>query len=140
MAKRIRIKAGNATINMSSELESITNDLVNKLLPNTRKAFDTELSAIKAEAADRWLERKKNSKGSKEKLYVELAITPNFELIGIVGNKAPYAWAIKVGKDTQDTGIAKGKRLANELLFKPVRKKSDKLAKILADEIIKQIK
>lgn len=140
MAKPIRIKAGNASIDMSSELSSITEDLVNKLLPDTRRAFDKELSAIKDEAADRWLEREKNSKGSREKLYVELAITPNLELVGIVGNKAPYAWAIRVGSDTQGSRLSEGKRLSNELLFKPVKKSSNKLATILADEITKQIK
>jgi len=140
MAKAIKIKAGNASIDMSSELSAITEDLVNKLLPETRRELDKELSRIEKEARDRWLVREENSKNSRDKLYVEMAITPNFELIGIVGNKAEYAWAIKVGGDAQKTRLSEGKRLSNELLFKPVKKSSDKIASTLADEITKQIK
>lgn len=189
MAKNIKIKAGNTSINMSGELASITEDLVNKLLPETRRSLDKELSRIKKDASDRWLVRQtkevspeaqakrtyaalvkqkgippdearsivasmaregkfsgreaaesSRSKRSKDKLYVELAITPNFELIGIVGNKAEYAWAIRVGEDTQKTQLQQGKRLSNELLFKPVKQSSDKIASTLADEITKQIK
>jgi len=140
MAKAIKIKAGNASIDMSGELAAITEDLVNKLLPETRRELDKELSRIEKEARDRWLVREENSKNSRDKLYVEMAITPNFELIGIVGNKAEYAWAIKVGGDAQKTRLSEGKRLSNELLFKPVKKSSDKIASTLADEITKQIK
>lgn len=140
MAKPIRIKAGGTSIDMSSELSAMTEDIVNKLLPESRKELEAELTRIEREAKDRWLVREKGSKGSREKLYVELAITPNFELIGIVGNKAEYAWAIKVGKDTQDSRLTEGRRLSNELLFKPVKKSSDKIASTLADEIAKQIK
>lgn len=189
MANNIKIKAGNTSIDMSGELASITEDIVNKLLPETRRSLDKELSRIKKEASDRWLVRQtgevtpeaqakrtyaalvknagktpdearaivasmdragkfsgreaaesQKSKRSKDKLYVELAITPNFELIGIVGNKAEYAWAIRVGADTQKTQLQQGKRLSNELLFKPVKKSSDKIAETLANEISKQIK
>ena len=140
MAKNIKIKAGNTTIDMSGEIGSIADDLVNKLLPETRRSLDKELSRIEEEARDRWLVREENSKNSRDKLYVELAITPNFELIGIVGNKAEYAWAIKVGKDAQGSRLSEGKRLSNELLFKPVKKSSDKIASTLANEITKQIK
>lgn len=189
MAKAIKIKAGNASIDMSGELAAITEDLVNKLLPESRRELDKELSRIKQEASDRWLVRQtaevtpeaqmkrtyaalvkqagktpdearaivaamnrdgkfsgreaaesRKSRRSKDKLYVELAITPNFELIGIVGNKAEYAWAIRVGEDTQKTQLQQGKRLSNELLFKPVKQSTDKIANTLADEIAKQIK
>ena len=73
MAKAIKIKAGNASIDMSSELSAITEDLVNKLLPETRRELDKELSRIEKEARDRWLVREENSKNSRDKLYVEMA-------------------------------------------------------------------
>lgn len=189
MGKKIKIRAGKTTVEMSDDLVVMTNNLVNKLLPDTRRMFEHELNLIKKEATEKWLVRKssslsaeqqtervyqaltkkagkppeaakaiiaamkkkgslqgrdskesRKSKGSKDKTYVELAITPNFELIGIIGNTAEYAWAIRVGEDTQNTGLQKGKRLANELLYKPVRKKTNKLASQLADEIGKKIK
>lgn len=189
MAKRIKIKAGNTSIDMSDELAKMTEELVNKLLPETKRELEKQLDQIKADAANRWLvrseggmspeaqaertyyaltgrsnkspaearaivnsmirkgifkgreaEESSKSKRSKDKLYVQLSITPQFELIGVVGNTAEYAWAIKVGKDTQNTNLATGKRLSAELLWKPVQKKSNDIATVLANETIKTLK
>lgn len=139
MAKKIKIKAGNTSVDMSPEISRMTEELVNKLLPDTRRKLEKELSDIEDEARAKWLVREKGSKDSRGKLYSEIMITSNFELLGVVGNKADYAWAIRVGKDTQRSSVAKGKRLSNELLFKPVKKESDHIAEILANEIAKKI-
>ncbi len=138
-SKKISIKAGGTSLDISDELVSMTDDLVNKLLPETRKELEDELTKIEEEARNKWLVRENKSKGSRNKLYAEIAITPNFELVGVIGNKAEYAWAIKVGKDTQSSGLQQGKRLSNELLFKPVKQKSKDFANVLANEITKQI-
>ncbi len=138
-SKKISIKAGGTSLDISDELVSMTDDLVNKLLPETRKKLEDELTKIEEEARNKWLVREDKSKGSRNKLYAEIAITPNFELVGVIGNKAEYAWAIKVGKDTQSSGLQPGKRLSNELLFKPVKQKSKDFANVLANEIAKQI-
>lgn len=138
-SKKISIKAGDTSLDISDELVSMTDDLVNKLLPETRKELEDELTKIEEEARNKWLVRENKSKGSRNKLYAEIAITPNFELVGVIGNKAEYAWAIKVGKDTQSSGLQQGKRLSNELLFKPVKQKSKDFANVLANEITKQI-
>lgn len=138
-SKKISIKAGGTSLDISDELVSMTDDLVNKLLPETRKELEDELTKIEEEARNKWLVRENKSRGSRNKLYAEIAITPNFELVGVIGNKAEYAWAIKVGKDTQSSGLQQGKRLSNELLFKPVKQKSKDFANVLANEITKQI-
>ena len=138
MAKKITFKSGGTTLNMGSEFTDMAESIVNKLLPATKKKLETELERIEADAKQRWLVREKGSQGSREKVYSEIILSPTFELIGVVGNTAPYAWAIRVGKDTQDTGLTTKKRLSNELLFKPVKKKADAIAETLALEITKK--
>lgn len=137
MPRRIKIKAGNTTVNMDNQIGSIADNLLNNLLPDTKKAIDKELEAIEKEARSRWLVREKNSKGSREKLYSEIYITPDFKLIGVVGNKAEYAWAILVGKDAQNTKLKEKQRLSHWLLWTPMKKASNKFAALLAEETTK---
>ena len=64
-----------------------------------------------------------------------------FKVTGFVQNMAPYAWAIRVGKNSQPAvnssgSVPVGKRLAGELLEKPLKKISEKLTKQLAESII----
>ena len=71
------------------------------------------------------------SKGSKEKLYTGFVFSQG-TLEAVVGNTAPYAWAIKVGVDTE-LPYSLGTRVSNELLWKPAKKKADSVAEELAD-------
>ena len=74
------------------------------------------------------------SKGSKDKLYTGLVFS-QCTLAAVVGNTAPYAWAIKVGVDT-DLPYSLGTRVSNELLWKPAKKKADSVAEELADSAV----
>ena len=74
------------------------------------------------------------SKGSKDKLYTGIVFSQG-TLEAVVGNTAPYAWAIKVGVDT-DLPYSLGTRVSNELLWKPAKKKADSVAEELADSAV----
>ena len=81
------------------------------------------------------------SKGSKEKLYTAFVFSGD-SIEAVVGNTAPYAWAIKVGVDT-DLPYSLGTRVSNELLWKPAKRKADSVAEELADaatDIAKKVK
>lgn len=81
------------------------------------------------------------SKGSKEKLYTAFVFSGD-NIEAVVGNSAPYAWAIKVGVDT-DLPFSLGTRVSNELLWKPAKLKADSVAEELADaatDIAKKVK
>ena len=78
------------------------------------------------------------SKGSKDKLYTELTIQGD-DIFAKVGNSAQYAWAIKVGENT-DLPYALGTRVSNELLWKPARQKADRVTEVLAAEMVQDIK
>lgn len=81
---------------------------------------------------------KVTSKGSKDKLYTELTIQGD-DIFARVGNSAPYAWAIKVGVNT-DLPYALGASVSNELLWKPAKQKADRVVEILAAEMTQDIK
>ena len=78
------------------------------------------------------------SKGSKDKLYTELTIQGD-DIFARVGNSAQYAWAIKVGENT-DLPFALGTRVSDALLWTPARQKADRVTEILAAEMVQDIK
>jgi len=81
------------------------------------------------------------SKGSKEKLYTAFVFSGD-SIEAVVGNSAPYAWAIKVGVDT-DLPFSLGTKVSEELLWKPAKAKADAVAEklaIAATDIAKKVK
>jgi hypothetical protein len=71
------------------------------------------------------------SKGSKEKLYTEIEIKDD-TVIAKVGNSAQYAWAIKVGAET-NLPYPIGTRVSQVLLWEPAQDETDSVAQDLAD-------
>jgi len=63
-------------------------------------------------------------------------VNQKFELVATLTNDAPYAWAIKVGGNS-DTDMSYGTRIADELLWKPAKKITDKIAESMANEMLK---
>ena len=78
------------------------------------------------------------SKGSKDKLYTELTIQGD-DIFARVGNYAQYAWAIRVGENT-DLPYSLGTRVSDELLWKPAKQKANKIVRVLSREMMKIIK
>ena len=58
---------------------------------------------------------------------------------GYIRNNAEYAWAIRAGQYSF-TDVAVGKRVANELLFKPIVKASEEVIEALARDLMRGIK
>ena len=61
------------------------------------------------------------------------------EVVGFIRNTVEYAWAIKVGVNS-DSILPLGARVSNELLWKPLKKDANKITRILAREITDAIK
>ena len=140
MGRQIKFKSGNTQVNMSDDVIKGFENIVKKMLPETKRELDRVLDQLENDARQRWLVREKDSKGSREKIYSEIIITPNLELVAHLGNSAEYAWAIKVGVDPQNSRLNMDRRLADGLLWAPAKKASNKIAKIFADEVAKQMK
>ena len=70
-------------------------------------------------------------------------IDPNGDIVVYLKNTASYSWAIKYGKDPKTkTGERiiepQGKRAAQELLIKPMRKSSKVIVNALAKDLFKR--
>lgn len=138
--KKIKFGTGAVTIDLSDEVADAIQNVVDKVLPNTRRQIDKQLAEIEQNAKNKWLVREENSKNSKSKMYSEVVVNSQLQLVGNVGNSAGYAWAIRTGEDTQQTALSTGKRLSNELLWKPAKKQSNEIAETIAKETIKLMK
>ena len=182
MGRKIKIKQGNMSIDVSSTAQDIFLDVLKAIPGETVKILETTTDEIYKDAYAAWpvqepvstdsltevgkvrvtarnisktdsnysLKRafaasykmkrlgtlrppefQIKSKGSKEKLYTGFVFSQG-SLESVVGNTAPYAWAIKVGVDT-DLPYSLGTRVSNELLWKPAKKKADAVAEAMAD-------
>lgn len=80
----------------------------------------------------------KNSKDSRSKLERGILIDGE-NITAFVRNSAPYAWAIKTGRYTQNN-LAFGTRTSNELLWKPVRRAGNRLVNRIARDLLKKAK
>ena len=61
------------------------------------------------------------------------------EIVGFIRNTAEYAWAIKVGVNSDST-LPLGARVSNELLWKPLKEDANKITRIIAKELTNVIK
>ena len=190
MAKKIRVKSGDATVEIDSGIQDLVDDLLAAALPQTKKALETEFGKIFENAESNWpvrqagykdrfratvekmrkgrkasgksewswkqasavahalekknrlklekVESKAISENSKGKLSRRISIQGDELIIAIV-NSAPYAWSIKAGRGSTGNTAYK-KRVANELLWKPVRKSADKIAQKLAADLMRELK
>ena len=68
-----------------------------------------------------------------------IRIIPPHTIQAFVENTAPYAWAIKVGREST-TNIRQGKRLADVVLWSPARKSVQKVLQQIAEQTVKRIR
>jgi len=185
MAQKIKVKSGNAVVELPAAATKIFTDVMEQVAPNTmrvlresideiyddayrvwpvRQTKDTSQRALIARAA-REIEKdpeydrarayavanalylagelqvdttSSKSQDSKNKLYTDLTIQGD-DIFASVGNTASYAWAIRVGVDT-DLPFALGASVSNELLFKPAKKKTNLIVQVLADDLADNVK
>jgi len=137
---RFQLKSGNVSAALGGDALNMVNELLNKVAPKSKRALVEYVQHIEDFARSKWLVRKKNSQRSIDKFYTRFFITPNLEIMAVVGNSARYSYAIKVGPESEESSgtnslIPTGRRLSQETMIKPSRKNIDKLVDILADEI-----
>ena len=78
-------------------------------------------------------------KQSIKKFYQVFYISPDFKISAGVGNRAVYAFAIRVGRESE-TRVPVGKNLAIETLWKPAQKQIDKIVDKIGDELIRGLR
>ena len=146
MGRKIFIKSGNSTVILPKNLMSTFENVLEQIIPDTKRELAEILDKVEQEARAEWpIRRRKdgskhpNSQNSKAKIYSEIVVGTNFEIIARIGNDADYAWAIKVGARTK-IDLPLGRRVSNELLWKPIKKQSDRVVDTLKRETTKLMK
>ncbi len=182
---KIKVKSGNATVEMDPAATKIFTDVMEQAAPKTIAVLTQTIDDIYDDAYRVWPVRQtrnlseraliaraareiekdadfdtarayavanalyrsgdlqvdttsSKSQDSKNKLYTELTIQGD-DIFARVGNFAPYAWAIKVGQNT-DLPYALGTNVSNELLWKPAKRKANKIVRVLAKEMTTIVK
>ena len=134
----MKIKNGD----VQADIEGVTfaEQLLRTVAPDAARIIESAFDEIYTTAKQQWPVRKKGrSKRSRDKLKTGIRITSTGQLSAYIENTAEYAWAIKVGVDT-DTYLPLGKRVANELMWKPVKKQTKPIMQAVASDIVKRLK
>ena len=121
---------------IKNDFDDFLKGFVFDLLPAFKIDIEKAIDDVEKNAKKNWLIRRKNSQRSIDQFEVDVYISQGI-ITGKITNYAPYAWMIKVGDKSKKTSVRAGKKLANELLVKPVNKLGTTLTKKLADEMIK---
>tara|TARA_R100000005_G_C4982495_1_gene191862 strand:- start:1190 stop:1663 length:474 start_codon:yes stop_codon:yes gene_type:complete len=152
-------KTGNATVEITEDMEEMFLGFLKTVAPNASKIMEETLKEIEREAKKEWPKRKpiirKNSDGdvtffretSKKsfKMFKRgIRITGDGNISVYLKNTAPYSWAIKFGEDSRNKEgkeiiQPQGRRVATELMVKPLNKSSRKVVKALAEDLMKRI-
>ena len=106
------------------------------------EVLQNEVERLAKSSEQQWLIRQPKygkSKDSKSKHRTGLRIIPPYTIEAFVENYAEYAWAIKIGRESK-SNLREGKRLADEVLWKPAKKGAEDVAKKTANEIIKRLR
>ena len=123
------------SVKIEDTLDKMVLETIKNVFPEFSKLIEAEVKKVHDDAKKNWLVRDKKSKRSVDKLEFGVQIQGG-KIVGSVKNMAPYAYAIKVGVKS-DTYLPLGKRLADELITKPMKKMSKKLNDKLTEEFIK---
>ena len=136
MARRITAKNKGVSATLSGSGFDFTEKILKTAAPKTFALIEKEFSKVLEEARADWPVRKKGSKNSRGKLGMGVRLSADGSVIAYIENTAQYAWAIRAGKDSE-TSVPFGKRVSEELLWKPSKKAANKIARSLAKEILK---
>tara|TARA_R100001443_G_scaffold52991_2_gene64728 strand:+ start:1428 stop:1907 length:480 start_codon:yes stop_codon:yes gene_type:complete len=139
MARVLRYGKGRGSITMDSTQRDLIMDTIKAAEPSIVKVLESETERLAKDSEEKWLVREKKSKGSKFKHQTGIRIIPPYTIEAFVENTAPYAWAIKVGRESS-TNIREGRRLADVVLWTPARKNAQKVVERIASETVKRIK
>tara|TARA_R110000803_G_scaffold7436_8_gene23976 strand:- start:2974 stop:3447 length:474 start_codon:yes stop_codon:yes gene_type:complete len=157
MAKKT-ITTGRASVTMDKDMTAFFLGPLKKIIPNFEATVKKELDKIEKEAEANWPKRQPRKKynrrtgtfsfidesqNSWKKFKRGIRIDPNGDIVVYLKNTASYSWAIKYGKDPKTkTGERiiepQGKRAAQELLIKPMRKSSKVIVNALAKDLFKR--
>lgn len=152
-------KTGKATVEIAQDMDDLFLGFLNTVAPNAKKIMDETFEKIEKEAKKDWPRRKpivrtneegrvtffkETSKESWSKFKRGARVDANGNIVVYLKNTAPYAWAIKFGVDSenrqrQDIIQPQGKKVADLLLVKPMKKESKHVIKALSEDLSRRL-
>ena len=136
MSKTIRYGKGRGSV----EILGKDRDMFYQIIKDADPIEETTERLAK-QSEQQWFIRQAKygeSKGSKYMHRTGIRIIPPNTIEAFVENTAPYAWAIRVGRESS-TNIRQGKRLADAVLWSPAKASVDKILKEIAEKTVKRI-
>ena len=165
--KKTTIKGTKGQAQVTNDLDDAVLKLLKTAIPEAHEAFVKTLKDIERKAVQNWIVRQPvkpvrdkegnikqteagkqrfrkqpPSKRSIDKFAIGQRINPNGEIEVFLENTAQYAWAIRVGIDSknesgQQVRSKVKRRIANELMVKPMKRRADKLVKVYTNALMK---
>lgn len=165
MRKTVKIKGDIVSIEMEDTLTEMTLALLKTANPLGAKVFRETIAEIRTKAKQQWPVRqptkiirddngepkrtkdgkvrfrRQKSKGSIDKFITFARVNGPVIEVGME-NRAEYAWAIRMGMETKGQGgraiiIPLRARVANELMVKPLRRKSKDVITVYTRGLLK---
>ena len=133
MSQILKYGHGNAAIEIDGDMKRIIEQAIRSADRATIDLLEEETKRLASSAKGAWPVKAKNSRRSIDKFQTGLQIKPK-EIVAFVSNTAPYSWAIKAGPNST---LARGKRVAQWLLWSPARKGAAKLVAKMAEKTLK---
>ena len=162
MARKLRYGKGKGSIEITGPQKELFEQALQEVASHTIKVIEEELDKNVDYAKKNWnvrygqpviskksgrtYIRKEESKGSVDKFYTGIRILNGGKQIeGFFGNDAPYAYMIEAAeyskrKDGSPSSVSQGANVADETMWKPAKKKVNKLIAKLADAYIQDQK
>ena len=158
MADIIKFGSGRGSIEVSGEVKTLIESTLKSAEKELYEGIEKEIQALKVEAQKKWPVRQKRknragkvipdsvSKDSRGKFRTQIRLVPPATIIGSVSNEAEYAYMIRTSEKFQSVTaeggrvpVKDGARVVDKVLFQPGMKAAKRLAKIIAEKVMKDL-
>lgn len=138
----LRYGKGKGSIEITGAARDMYLDIIRSADSIVVKVLEDTTKKLAQDSEKQWLTRQPKygeSQGSRFMHKTGIRIIPPHTIEAFVENTAPYAYAIRVGRESS-TNIRQGKRLADVVLWSPAQKSVQKVLQQIADATVKRIK
>jgi len=138
----LRYGKGKGSIEITGAARDMYLDIIRSADSIVVKVLEDTTKKLAQDSEKKWLVRQAkygDSQGSRFMHRTGIRIIPPHTIEAFVENTAPYAYAIRVGRESS-TNIRQGRRLADVVLWSPAQKSVQKVLQQIADATVKRIK
>jgi hypothetical protein len=142
MPKTLRYGKGSGSVEITGSARDMYLEIIRQADPIVVSVLEDATEQLAQDSEKQWLVRQPKygrSQGSKYAHRTGIRIRPPYTIEAFVENTAPYAWAIKIGRESS-TNLREGQRLADVVLWSPAKKSVDKVLKRIAEQTVKRIR